>query len=164
MATDDPERRLEERRKARETSRANLSGEAHTHTTAAAASDVSSARQARLDRLAAERRAGADAKRERQNRLVVQGGRRAPSLPDESVHEPGNDEEDELLTTTGKNIGEAAQAMQLQKDLDEMAHLLSVRDLKRTTATLLLAYRYCFAPSNLPIENAIFLLLPTSFL
>eukprot|EP01043_Picozoa_sp_COSAG02_P012736 COSAG02_NODE_498_length_21087_cov_33.272394_4_plen_162_part_00 len=132
LLDNDPERKLEERRKAREASRADRAGEAHMHTTAAAASDVSSARQARLDRLAAERMAEANTKREQQNSLLEHGERRAQTLPDESVQDPGNVEEDELIPAADRTTGEVAQAMQLQKEVDEMAHMLSVRDRKQS--------------------------------
>lgn len=142
MLGNDPERKLEERRKAREASRTNRAEETDTHTTAAAALDVSTARQARLDRLAAERKAEANAKRERQNSLLVQCDR-APSLPDESARDPENVEKDELMPAADRITGEAAHAMQLQKELDEMAHMLSVRGRTQRTATSTKLARIC---------------------
>jgi len=102
-----------------------------THTTAAAASDVGNARQARLDKLAAERKAAAEVYRQEKARdRQVGGGRRAPSVPDESEPEPEKtmpvvSPEKTMAAVTGGAGAEAAQAAQLQKELEEMAHLLS---------------------------------------
>ena len=102
-----------------------------THTTAAAASDVGNARQARLDKLAAERNAAAEVYRQEKARdRQVGGGRRAPSVPDGSEPEPEKTRpvvspEKTMAAVTGGAGAEAAQAAQLQKELEEMAHLLS---------------------------------------
>eukprot|EP01046_Picozoa_sp_COSAG06_P037835 COSAG06_NODE_4310_length_4372_cov_6.521179_2_plen_421_part_00 len=103
-----------------------------THTTAAAASDVGNARQARLDKLAAERKAAAEVYRQEKARdRKVGGGRRAPSVPDDPDPEPEKtipkaaSPEKTMTPVAGGAGGEAAQAAQLQKELEEMAHLLS---------------------------------------